>query len=69
LSGLSDRIVFVVGWRDTAKEVVARSLQRLGHANKIAGLVLNKVDESKIPHQGRNGHRKSLAYQRYYAEA
>ncbi|MCW6506559.1 GumC family protein [Lichenifustis flavocetrariae] len=53
LSRLSDRIVFVVGWRETAKEIVVRSLQRLGSRTKIAGLVLNKVDERKAPHYGR----------------
>ena len=50
LAELADRIVFVVGWRRTACEVVARNLQVLGHADKLAGIVLNKVDERRMPY-------------------
>lgn len=55
LADLSDRIVFVVGWRHTAREAVARNLQSLGHPRKLAGIVLNKVDERRLPYGARWG--------------
>ena len=49
LAHLSDRILFVVGWRATARDLVGRNLRSLGHPGKVAGLVLNKIDERKMP--------------------
>ena len=50
LAALSDRIVFVIGWRATARESVARNLRTLGQPEKIAGIVLNKIDERRLPY-------------------
>jgi len=41
---LVDKIVYVVHWRSTARDVVQRSMQQIeGSRSKIAGVVLNKV--------------------------
>ena len=48
LADVSDRIVFVVGWRATARDFVARNLRALGHPTKLAGIVLNKIDERTL---------------------
>ncbi len=50
LTILSDRVVFVVGWRATAREAVERSLRSLGNPRKLAGIVLNKIDERRLPY-------------------
>ena len=50
LAELSDRFVFVVGWRTTARETVARNLRVLGQPHKVAGIVLNKIDERRLPY-------------------
>ena len=49
LAGLSDRVVFVVGWRATARAEVSRNLRML-QPDKLAGIVLNKTDERRLPY-------------------
>lgn len=48
-----DRVVFVVKWRETSREVVAEGIRHLGGRSKIAGIALTMVDEPKLPKYGR----------------
>ena len=52
LAQLSDRIVFVVGWRRTARDLVARHLRALSQHQRVAGIVLNKFENSPLPRFG-----------------
>lgn len=65
----ADAVLLVVEWRSTPREIVRQALSALGQANgKLAGLVLNKVDFSKM---GRYGYGYGYGYNyrhygRYY---
>ena len=64
LGDLSDRILFVVGWRATAREIVARNLRMLGNPHKIAGVVLNKIDARRAPYRTVQDQLRSFAFGR-----
>lgn len=64
-----DSVVIVVEWRNTPREIVRQALAVLGNAqNKIAGIVLNKVDFGKMKRYGYGyGYGYSYrSYGRYY---
>jgi len=65
----ADAILLVVEWRGTPREIVRQALSTLGNAHgKLAGLVLNKVDFSKMGRYGYGygyGH-TYRGYGRYY---
>jgi capsular exopolysaccharide synthesis family protein len=48
-----DRVVFVVKWRETSREMVGEAIRHLGGRSKIAGVALTMVDEPKLPRYGR----------------
>jgi succinoglycan biosynthesis transport protein ExoP len=64
IAELVDKAVFVVKWRCSARELVAHELERLYPGRKVAGVVLNLIDENKasqydaFPHSSANSHRK-----------
>jgi succinoglycan biosynthesis transport protein ExoP len=58
-SELTDKVVYVVRWASTARELVQQSLQRLPR-EKIAGTVFNRVNEKAAQKYGK------YAYQYYY---
>jgi polysaccharide biosynthesis transport protein len=60
VSQLADKIVYVVRWASTARELVQQSIQRLPGAKKVAGVVLNHVNDALAQKYGKN------AYQYYY---
>ena len=64
LGDLSDRILFVVGWRATARETVARNLRMLGNPQKIAGVVLNKIDARRAPYRTVQDQLRTFAFGR-----
>jgi len=53
LARYADKIVFVVKWCETSREVVAEAIRHLGGRSKIAGIALTMVDEPKLPKYGR----------------
>jgi len=59
LSELVDKIVYVVRWASTARELVHQSIQRLPR-DKLAGVAFNRVNENLAQRYGRH------AYQYYY---
>lgn len=53
LARYAEKIVFVVKWCGTSREVVAEGIRHLGGRSKIAGIALTMVDEPKLPKYGR----------------
>jgi polysaccharide biosynthesis transport protein len=58
-SELADKVVYVVRWASTARELVQQSIQRLPRT-KLAGTVFNRVNEKAAQKYGK------YAYQYYY---
>jgi succinoglycan biosynthesis transport protein ExoP len=64
-----DKIIFVVRWAVTARELVQRGVQRLSGHKKVAGIVFNLVNEGiakKYIKYGRGGY--GGKYENYYTE-
>lgn len=60
VSQLVDKVVFVVRWAATAREMVVACLQQFSGPKKIAGVVFNQVVDSEAQKYGK------YAYQYYY---
>jgi succinoglycan biosynthesis transport protein ExoP len=56
ISQIVDKVVYVVRWGSTPREIVGQSIQKLGGHKKIAGIVLNQVDDSHIRKYGKNAY-------------
>jgi succinoglycan biosynthesis transport protein ExoP len=59
-SALADKVVFIIHWGRTAREVVSDSVRLILGDKKVAGVVLNLVNESEARKYGR------YAYSYYY---
>lgn len=66
LAALADKILFVVRWQSTTREVVGQNIESFIDNRKVAGVVLNLVDESKTPKYGPYSHYSGYYYQKYY---
>jgi polysaccharide biosynthesis transport protein len=71
ISQLADKVVFVVRWSSTARDVVRDAVSYLPGDKRIAGVVFNLVDENRAQKYG--GHANSVRYnaryfKNYYAE-
>ena len=60
VSHLSDKIVLVVRWGATARELVKRCVDQLSGHRKIAGIAFNQVDDRQAQKYGKH------AYTYYY---
>jgi len=60
VSSLADKVVFVVQWGKTAREVVSDCLRQIPGDKKVAGVVLNSVNEAEARKYGK------YAYSYYY---
>ncbi len=71
LSHLADKVLFIVQWGKTAREVVADAVRQMPGDRKVAGVVLNFVNEKEARKYGKyaypyyNGHRY---YKSYYVD-
>jgi polysaccharide biosynthesis transport protein len=63
---LADKVVFMVRWQTTQREMVAQSIDSLDAGRKLAGIVLGAVDENKLPRFGPYSHYSSEHYKGYY---
>jgi polysaccharide biosynthesis transport protein len=63
---IADKVLYVVRWQSTAREVVAQVLGNLETDRKVAGIVLSLVDEAKMPRYGRYSSYSGEYYKRYY---
>jgi len=66
---LVDKIVYVVRWASTARELVQNSIQRLPGNRKVAGIAFNLVNESEAQKYGKDGYSYyygTREYKNYY---
>jgi len=71
VSAVSDKIVFVVRWGSTARELVANTMKRLPGHKKIAGVVFNYVVDAEAQKYGKyayGNHYGGREYRKYYSE-
>jgi polysaccharide biosynthesis transport protein len=71
VSQLSDKIVLVVRWASTAREMVKQCVQQLSGHRKIAGVVFNHVNEQQAQKYGKYAYSYyygSRYYKSYYSE-
>jgi succinoglycan biosynthesis transport protein ExoP len=62
---LADKVIFMVRWQSTPREMVAQSIDGLGAGRKLAGIVLGVVDETKVPRYGPYSYYSSSHYKNY----
>lgn len=63
-----DKTVFVVAWNSTSREVAQQAVRQISIDRKIAGVVLNKVDERYTPKYGKYSYYSSSYYKGYYVQ-
>jgi polysaccharide biosynthesis transport protein len=69
MANIVDSIVYVVEWNRTARDAVKRAMRMLGpNAEKLAGVVLNKVNESKMKTYSYYGEYYGYGYDNYYTK-
>lgn len=66
LTALVDKVLFVVRWKATPREIVIKHLDYLGRDHRLAGIALNLVDEAKAPRYGAYSHHSGQYYKKYY---
>lgn len=69
VSRLSDKVVLVVKWAATARELVRDCIKQLSGPRKLAGIAFNQVNERQARKYGRNAYNYyygSRYYHRYY---
>lgn len=71
VSQLADKIIYVVRWASTAREMVAHSIARLSGRKKVAGVVFNHVVDRRAQKYGRYAYAYYYGgqyYKKYYNE-
>jgi succinoglycan biosynthesis transport protein ExoP len=71
LSNLVDKVVFVVRWGSTAREMVQRGIQQIPGHRKVAGVVFNLVDDAEAQKYGKYAaayYYGTRYYKKYYNE-
>jgi capsular exopolysaccharide synthesis family protein len=71
VSQLSDKIVLIVRWAVTPRELVKQCVQQLSGHRKIAGIAFNHVDENQAQKHGKYAYSYyygSRYYKKYYTE-
>jgi capsular exopolysaccharide synthesis family protein len=69
LSKLADKIVFVIRWRTTPRDIVVRALQSIGDTrHKIAGVLINHTQLGKLASYAPYYSYYHKKYQAYYSE-
>jgi exopolysaccharide transport family protein len=69
VSQLCDKVVLIVRWGSTGREVVKHCVQKLSGHRKIAGVVFNQVNDRHAQKYGKYSHYYgSRYYKNYYSE-
>jgi capsular exopolysaccharide synthesis family protein len=68
ISNLVDKVVFVVRWASTSRELVQQSVQRFPGHRKVAGVIFNQVNDRLARKYGKhaNAYYGSGDYKKYY---
>ncbi len=67
LSTIVDKVVFVVRWQVTKREMVGPNLDFFARNHKLAGVALTMVDEAKTPRYGAYAQYSGHYYKKYYS--
>jgi polysaccharide biosynthesis transport protein len=67
VANLADKTVFVVQWASTARELVETSVQQVSKEKRIAGVVLNYVNQEQAKKYG-GEYYYGQSYEKYYSE-
>src|SRR6266536_486218 len=67
VANLADKTVFVVQWGSTARELVETSVQQVSKEKRIAGVVLNYVNQDRAKKYG-GEYYYGKSYEKYYSE-
>ena len=68
LSRLVDKIVLVVRWGETPREMVAECIEKFPSKEIIAGVALNMIDDHQASRYGRYSYYGQRHYGKYYRE-
>ena len=71
LSTIVDKVVVVVRWSSTARQMVSQCVNKLAATKKVAGIVFNLVDEARAEKYGRYAYSyyyRNRYYKNYYVE-
>jgi capsular exopolysaccharide synthesis family protein len=71
VSALADKVVFVVRWATTARELVHSTIQQVPGHKKIAGVVFNQINENEARKYGKYAYSYyygSRYYKKYYTD-
>jgi capsular exopolysaccharide synthesis family protein len=66
LAGIVDKVIFVVRWASTPREIAAEQIEALCGRRKLAGVLLSLIDESRAPRYGPYSHYSGYYYSQYY---
>jgi polysaccharide biosynthesis transport protein len=67
VANLSDKTVFVVKWASTPRELIETSMQQVSTLKRVAGVVLNCVNQDRARKYG-GEHYYGKRYEKYYSE-
>ena len=67
LSAIVDKVVFVVRWQVTKREMVGPNLDFFARNHKLAGVALTMVDAAKTPRYGAYAQYSGDYYKKYYS--
>jgi succinoglycan biosynthesis transport protein ExoP len=71
IAQMADKIVYVVRWASTAREMVKHSIDKVMGDKKVAGIVFNQVNDRQAAKYGKHAYSyyySSRYYRNYYAE-
>jgi succinoglycan biosynthesis transport protein ExoP len=71
LSTIVDKVVVVVRWSATARQMVSQCIGKLSTSKKVAGVIFNLVDEERAEKYGRYAYSyyyRNRYYKNYYVE-
>src|SRR5262245_2381472 len=68
VANLSDKTIFVVQWASTPRDLVEASLRQVSTRKRVAGIVLNSVNQNRAKKYGGEQYYAQQYYGKYYSE-
>ncbi len=66
LASVVDKVIYVVRWGRTPREIVAQHIESVSGHRKLAGIILTLVDETQTPRYGPYANYSGYYYNKYY---